>query len=534
MKKLNYYILSAVFTMLFMSSCEDQLNIEQEGVTSVESFYETDDDADEAVAAVYEIWRTTQMYEYWLKNLLADDAYCGGGERNDNSGFEELNEYTFSSSNEYVTSYFSYLYQIIYRANLVINNFDASDSDTKARDIAEAKVFRAICYFDLVTLWGTPPLVLEELQPSEYQQSNSTTDELWSQIEEDLTDAIDGGYLTEKSSQTDATARITKQAAQAYLGKAYLFEEKYSSAATVLKEVISSGLYALYDDYAALHHAETDFCCENILESNAVDDATNEWYMGNNAWFWGFMLNWRIQDTFNPSGIDADSDIADISTYGGYGFLNPKSDLYDAFVNEEGEDGYRLNCTIKTWDEVNADGVTLLTSGAYAYGHEGLFRWKMTPWSGDAITGSYGYVSQANIVEMRYADVLLMAAEACLENGDQSDADTYVNEVRTRALLDSKSSVTLDDIKLERRLELCFEGVRFQDLIRWGDASTYLADQGSEYPSFSGYDDDGSSWNVTWTTLTGDYGFETGKNELLPFPEDEMSVNENITQNTGW
>ena len=125
---------------------------------------------------------------------------------------------------------------------MVINNIE-DDSDIKKRVIAEAKVSRGWAYFHLLTFWGTPPLVLSSLTPDEYQQPNGNPQEIWAQIEKDFTEAIESNALPEKGSSTDRSvgARLTKQAAQAFLGKAFLFEGKYQEAATTLKSVINSG-----------------------------------------------------------------------------------------------------------------------------------------------------------------------------------------------------------------------------------------------------------------------------------------------------
>jgi hypothetical protein len=128
---------------------------------------------------------------------------------------------------------------------------------------------------------------------------------------------------------------------------------------------------------------------------------------------------------------------------------------------------------------------------------------------------------------MRYAEVLLLAAEACLQSGDQAGALNYINQIRTRAKLPNLTTVTLNDIKKEKRLELCMEMVRFQDLVRWGDAATALANRGKQVPVFNGA-------VISFPYTNDTYGFKTGKNELLPFPEHEMGVNQNLKQNPGW
>ena len=133
-----------------------------------------------------------------------------------------------------------------------------------------------------------------------------------------------------------------------------------------------------------------------------------------------------------------------------------------------------------------------------------------------------------NVVHTRYAEVLLLAAEACLLSGDQASALNYINQVRARAHLESLGSLTLEDIKKEKRLELCFECTRYQDLVRWGDASSVLAQQGKIIPALH---NDGK---VTVAVTNTDFGFKSGKHELLPFPEHEMNVNKNLVQNPGW
>ena len=132
---------------------------------------------------------------------------------------------------------------------------------------------------------------------------------------------------------------------------------------------------------------------------------------------------------------------------------------------------------------------------------------------------------------MKYNEVLLLAAEAYLQSGDAGKATEYINQIRTRAKAPViTGTVTLDQIKTESRLELCFEGQRFENLIRWGDAASVLATRGQKNPTLK---TDGS---VIWTSYNeaSECGFKVGKHELLPFPESEMSVNPNMVQNPNW
>jgi hypothetical protein len=111
--------------------------------------------------------------------------------------------------------------------------------------------------------------------------------------------------------------------------------------------------------------------------------------------------------------------------------------------------------------------------------------------------------------------------------GGGSQAANYLNQVRTRAQLPTLGSVTLDDVKAEKRLELCAESIRFQDLVRWGDAPAALGNQGKEVYRFNGT-------NATVEYNNATFGFKTGKHELLPIPGKEIMLNPNIHQNPGW
>ena len=129
---------------------------------------------------------------------------------------------------------------------------------------------------------------------------------------------------------------------------------------------------------------------------------------------------------------------------------------------------------------------------------------------------------------MRYAEVLLLAAEAHVQSGNIAKATEYVNIIRERAKLAPLATVTMDDVKNEKRLELCFENVRFLDLVRWGDAPKMLGNQGKEIYNFSS---DGKS-SVQFTNTSA--GFVAGKHEHLPIPLKELELNPNMKQNEGW
>lgn len=523
MKKI---ISSLLVIIVVASACENHLKIVQPGATSIALFYKTDQDAEEAIAAVYSSWRSSLYNQFWLKNLLSDDIVCGGGSRGDNSMYEQVNEYNFGAASTTVSGLFSLYYNAIYLANLVINRIEP-DSDVKKRAIAEAKTIRAAVYFDLVTLWGSVPLVTAELSPDEYQQPNGDIAALWGLIEADLREALQSNSLPQKGSTVNGAqpARLTADAARAFLGKAQLFQGKNEEAFQSLATVINDGKHALLQDYGNVLRAATDFSAESVFEFNSLGDDNNAFSQGN--MLWGIMNGYR-SDKLNLSGFFTGAH----GIYpAGWGFGNPTSALYQAFLAEEGEDGYRLNHTIKTYKQLNNMGI-MLNPGSSLYGNEGYFNWKHRYLGSEVVVASFGFTTTANYRILRYAEVLLLAAEAAVKTGKNAEALSYVNEIRARAKLKALDQVSLEAVKREKRLELCFEGVRFQDLVRWGDTQ-YLENQGAKVPTFTGLNSDGSH-AVSYPYTNQTFGFKKGKNELLPFPEHEMNVNRNIKQNPGW
>ena len=457
---------------------------------------------------------------FFTKNLLSDDVWCGGGQRGDNADMEKLNEYRFDSNHSMIESLYSGLYGIIYKANLIIDKAEDTTPAIK-RAINEAKVLRAFCHFELVSLWGTAPVMDHLLSTEEYQQSNSTSNELWAIVEKDLNEAINSGMLPSKSGVDDGETgiRVTKEFAQALLGKAYLFQGKYSEAASMLDNVINSGKYALFaGEYDAQFHAAANNNCESLFELQKSNDPEQLWSTFDMVYI---MQGWRTSVlSYNGSALG-------FLAIGNYGFLNPRKSLYDAFVEREGEDGYRKGKTIWNYDQLKAFGVEV-QPGASVYGSEGCFFWKNQAYKEDcAADMSYFQVGQLiNEKIMRYAEVLLLAAEAFLQAGNQAKALQYINMVRERAKETPLTSVTFVDIKMEKRLELCNECVRYQDLVRWGDAKVAMGEQGKEIPDFA-------SDEVQWKWQNNKYGFQD-RNVLLPIPLKELELNPNMNQNQGW
>lgn len=518
-----YILLLGLCMIIATTGCEDRLNIEKHGnLGSQEDFYKTDADAESAVAALYISWRVQYKNFYYLVNSLSDDTWTAGGGRGDNRNLEQLNEYNYDSNNITINECYTEMYKLIYNANLIIDQVEP-DSDIKKRTIAEAKFFRGYAYFQLVTVFGPVSKVDHLLANSEYRQGNCPVEELWDFVEQDLQDAINANILPSKAGPDDQETgmRVTVELAKTFLGKAYLFQKKYAEAGRILDEVIESGKYGLYEgEYGDLLHASTNNCRESMFEVQMRKDADQAW---NQMVDMFCAMGWRAE-AFEYTN--------DEIAPGTWGFLSPRKALYDAFVEMEGEDGYRLKSSIRTRIQLEEFGAKMKKTTLP--GNEGVFSWKFRPLKSDCVYDNPGYqvLQYINLSVMRYAEVLLLAAEAHVMAGsDQAKADRYLNEVRNRARLEQKSGVTLDDIKKEKRLELCMESCRYQDLVRWGDAETVLREQGGTIPSFT-LSDEGESVNTN-AYQNSEYGFKE-KHKLLPIPAIEIQLNENMQQNQGW
>lgn len=526
MKKI--YSILALVCVLAAPACSKLLDVEQNGAETLESFYKTDADAEEAITAVYSYFKTMHSADgsspWSLKNILSDDVVQSGTTRGESLAATLMNEYAFDITNAQIRTHFDAYYRLIYRANLVINNLDASASAKQAQYINEAKVFRAFANFDLVTLWGTAPLVLEALR-EDYKSANSTPQALWAQIEKDLTEAISSGTLTEKKGLGEKTAaiRITRQYAQALLGKAYLFQGKYAEAAKTLDPVANDPAYGLMDDYGNYSLAKFNYNDE-VLFSDSIPDDTN-----NSVSFPWNVIGWNFNkfDGLKQAGLFHNQV---------WGRMAPSGSIVSAFLAREPE-SKRFHQTLKSYDDLLAMGVTLKED---YYGSMGYFNWKYTARTESQMTGArnsaWFYTAH---VAMKLPEVLLLAAEAHIRAEGPGAGDAFINRIRERAGVAPLAGATLTDLKWEKRFELYMDACRYQDLIRWESdsddirASVALANQGADIPTFKGKKSDGT-YDVTYQTYIPNHGFKAPKHLLLPFPELETNINPNIVQNDGW
>jgi hypothetical protein len=544
----------ALISLLFLAGCSSSfLDMNQPGVTQVTNYYKTDADATGAIMSCYNMMRamnSSVWTSFWMtKESLSDDIYTGGENSGDRPEYQELNKFTFGPTNGPITNIYRYSYMVIYRANMIVDNFKTPTTYQKTV-IAEAKAIRAYMYFELATLYGNTPLVLHELLPTEYAQPNSasvtnadgtvTPTGLYAQIEKDLTEAMaDLPLRSQLKAAGSDLARFSKGTAQAFLGKTQLYEKKYTEAAKTLNALIATNEYGLYqlseinNDYTQLLRKSTEFGKESIFEISYSSDRANDW---SNA----FGDLWNDPSRTNPANLvwqlcgprgDQGFNGGTTGVNGGWGFGYPTLDLWKAY--KDAGDSVRVHGAILTESQVIAKGGTMGKDGNYMWGCPGLVRLKYTTWASET-SSAPGAVPDlcygSNLRIIRYSDVLLMAAEANLlaSPADVTTALGEINQVRNRVSLPSLSTLTLDNIKLERRLELSFEGCRYQDLVRWGDAKNVLKDQGKSIPT-------GKRINgVLQFNTNSAAGFVAPKNNMFPIPFNEMSSNPNVKQNPGY
>lgn len=494
-----------MLSLMTMLACsDDYLDKEIYGRKSTEEFYQTDQDAFRATIAVYDIlqyhYNNGWSSAYLVKTLPSDEGTAGGGGSSDQPAYQNLDDYTYDSQNGAILGAWRMAYYGIFRANKVINLVEPANDFRKAL-IAEAKTLRAHNYFELVSMFGDVPLILAEPDQSEYQQERVASTKVYDQIEKDLREAIEVLPLKSEYSAADKF-RVSKGTAQALLGKAYLYQEQWDSAAYFLDAVIASGEYDLHDNYADNWTEAGEFSEESVFEVQFVSSVGYDW--GNFPWGDGRLQENNIHvQLMGPRG-DFYTPAPGDSLIGGWGFLYPSEKIYNAFVNV-GDSARKVN-TVMSEAELEAAGGAW--NGTNVWDYNGYLRRKYGTYSGQTNTGAVAELNYGtNWRLIRYADVLLMAAEAHYENGNEGQARTELNKVRERADLPDVTAAgdaLFEAIVTERQLELAFEGVRFLDLIRWGRASQEL----------------------------GSLGFEA-KHQLYPIPFDDV-VRGGLKQTDGW
>lgn len=488
---INTALLATTILVLLGSCKKDFITIQPKGQFLTQNYYSNRTEAYAGLVATYDVMRKNAGgFENMITmmNAGSDDNYAGGGGATDGAGIQGFSNYTINAG-IVPRSFWSDHYQGIFRANILLQKLPAvpMDAGEKARFTAEVKALRGIYYFNLVRMFKNIPLLLEPLSTAEiYNVTQSTPAAVYTQIEKDLNEAI--SVLPGTLVMGTEAGRLTKVAAQAMLGKVYLYDNKKTEAAAMLAQVNGTtpgqpNQYGnrLLTNFSDLWVFTNKFNAESLLEAAHTNQSNADWG------FWGSSAdegNSASQMVGPRSYQKVTANAPDIYP-SGWSFNVWTQDFYDLIKNDP-----RFSATVLDVKALAAAGDARYIEG---YQNTGYFLRKLIPMRSDIRTGG-GAVElnfQQNDYIIRLADTYLLEAEAL--GGTGARAQALLDAVRARVGLPSVP-VTLDAIKTERRLELAGEGHRFFDLVRWGDAVAKL----------------------------GSRGFKPGKNEIFPIPSQEL------------
>ena len=485
----NYKNILYAFTVLVgFAACSDDF-VEREPVYSIgsENYFNSETDYYNALVGAYDLLQSTYV-NVMLGEIASNNTLCGGESATDVIGFQQIDDMTHTPVNSNLKNIWDWMFAGVNRANYILEFQDKTDFEGKEVIIAETRFLRAYYYFELVKWFGPVPLKETRFElGDETSIPRSPVSDVYGLIESDLQYAINNLEYT-----APQIGRVTKGAAQALLGKAYLYQDKFSDAANVLDNLIQFGPYDLVDDYNTIFENAGENGIESVFEVQYTD--------AEGAGFGCLQCSeGNVAVGFN--GIrNYDGPVFD----SGFSFNVPTQDVVDEFeAGDLRKDVAILD--IEAW--ANTTGATYGTG----YEHTGYFNRKYIARQGDANLGDQNLTNPNNYRAIRFADVLLMAAEAFNRSGiDDTKAQLYLNRVRERAFGDTSHNVPVtgtaltDAIYHERRVELVGEGHHFFDLVRTG--------RGNQIP-----------------------GFTSNKNELFPIPIEEIQFsNGNWQQNPGY
>ncbi|WP_312421581.1 RagB/SusD family nutrient uptake outer membrane protein [Epilithonimonas sp.] len=460
MKK-KYIIISAlVLTGLFNQSCsEDFIDVAPTEQVSAEdlSLYNNNEGATNFVNSIYAKFLDWDMSTFsWIgvTSITSDDADKGSTPGDTGSDKDILDALTFTPSTPSFESLFSSNYQGINRANQALKylpQLTNADQNLRTRLTGEAKFLRAFMYFTLVRSFGDVPLidhvpVLGNEEDVDMQLSRKSKEEVYAFIEKDLLDAA--AALPNKSAYGAADiGRATKGAAHALLAKVYLYQKKWQLAVDQCNLVTG---YSLTPSFIEIYKVTGENNAESIFEIQGSGIETGK----------GIQQYTQVQGARGTGGW-------------GWGFNTPTQNLYDAFTAEG--DTERRDATIMKRGMTLYDGRVVGADADNPY-----YNYK-------AYSSAYTTQSSTdtNIRYLRYAEVLLIKAEALNELGQTSAAIPLLNQVRQRAKINNTTASSQADVRLaiwkERRLELAFEHDRWFDLVRTGQAESAMAANGKTF-----------------------------------------------------
>ncbi|MEL6140242.1 MAG: RagB/SusD family nutrient uptake outer membrane protein [Bacteroidota bacterium] len=483
-------ILKYLFLLLFIPlvACNDVLDRDPQGLNTLDNFFQDEVQAIQSVNAIYAQLRAWQVHVFsfvGMTDIVSDDADKGSFAA-DAFFLQEVDNFTHTATNVAPSTVWAGYYEGIFRCNLAIESIPdvpEMDEDLRARLIAEAQMLRGYFYFNLVRWFGDVPLILEPF-PDEFSIPRDPVAAVYTQIINDLESAA--AVLPEKSVYAAADlGRVTRGTANGLLAKVHLTRENFSEAERLALIVINSGEYELFPRYANIFLPEGENSSESIFE---VQTAAFETGGG------GSQYN-EVQGVRGTPNL-------------GWGFNRPSDDLIDAY--ESGDP--RREATILYVGEVLPDGSDIVQDNPNIVGE----RFNQKAWVPEHPGGNGN--GPGNIRLLRYADILLIAAEALNENGNANEALNHLNQVRARArgtsnvlpdVTTTNQAELREAIWRERRVELALEQHRWFDLVRTGRAASIMQAVGKN--------------------------FQEGKNELFPIPQGEIDLSQGaLVQNPGY
>lgn len=591
-------------------SCEHNLDIAQKGVITPDDFYASDADAEALLANMYVtcfgghgIAGTEGIYnnQLMLYNYSADDVLAAGGDAQDHLEFRVFDEFRYDNANGPLYNLYLGYTNSIYAANLIISNFTNENkgrsepkfiSETTNRCVAEARVFRAYMHMMMALAWDMPCItdrILVDLNDLP-EQAGCQADVLdW--VISECDKAIASGYLPERNGPTDkdATAKMTKGFAQFVAGKAAMFNYDPATARKYLGDLIASRDYELVPskDYWTLFHAAGDGNSEIIFAPNFIQDdnfTANAWGSGTpvqrGRWMVADVLCWRTSALASTPTVCSNLP----GSGGGWNGGAITEAFAEKFVEHDGKSPRRL-ATFLTEDEflyemdwsgsvVNNGTLEMkkldekrgIASTSGVYSHSKYFEWKNmvyhniprilleegddpSNYMSDDLASLGANSNVHNLTIARYAEALLLYAEACIGSSDENKGLEALNQVQTRSGSGKISSaLTFEDVMNEKQYELWFEGARFHDLVRWAAEKKVNLDavfNGSKIHEnvpvvIDLFFKDGSPYKgkehkLEVSYVTADFKpFEVGKHEYFPFPRDSKIVNTNLKDVNGW
>ncbi|SHF08905.1 Starch-binding associating with outer membrane [Mariniphaga anaerophila] len=485
-----------IFTLVliisvFSYSCKDDfVKISPEYSIDSENYFNSEDDYYNALVAAYDMLQSTYV-NVIVGEIASENTLCGGESAVDVPGWQQIDDMIHTPVNSNLRDIWNWMFAGVQRTNYFMEFKDKIDFSAKEEMIGEVRFLRAYYNFELVKWFGPIPLKIDERFKlgDETTIPRSPVSAVYEHIENDLLQAI-----TVLKTTPAQTGRVTKGAAQALLGKVYLYQEKFGEAASVFENLINDGNYSLVEDYDSIFESKGENGSESVFEVQYTDVE--------GAGF-GCLQCSEGNVAVGFSGVRGYE--GPLFT-AGFSFNVPTQEAVDQF--EPGD--LRKDVTILDIEAWAAETEAKYTTG---YEHTGFYNRKYLPRKRRSeAQGDLNLTNPNNYRAIRYSDVLLMAAEAN-NRGNISDAkaQSYLNEVRARAFGDENHNVTLtgealtEAIYHERRVELMGEGHHFFDLVRTGRAAGKID------------------------------GFVAGKHELFPVPLEEIEFsNGNWTQNPNY